>query len=122
MVRVIGLEMWFLEGLLRAQVRVRVRVRVRVPRGPYLPPRAGALPITWFPFAFYALAVVCAPLTSTPYPATPHAQVYVMPWLWYARVVLYLLLSVPGYFTAYGAGYMPGLIGALDCTSNPSPI
>lgn len=54
-----------------------------------------------------------APLTSTPYPATYHPQVYVMPWLWYARVGLYLLLSMPGYFTAYDAGYMPGLIGTL---------
>ena len=36
-----------------------------------------------------------------------------MPWLWYARVALYLLLSVPGYYTALDAGYMPGLIGSL---------
>ena len=43
-----------------------------------------------------------------------------MPWLWYARVALYLLLSMPGYYTALDAGYMPGLIGSLYCTSNLS--
>ena len=41
-----------------------------------------------------------------------------MPWLWYARVALYLLLSMPGYYTALDAGYMPGLIGSLYCAFN----
>ena len=39
-----------------------------------------------------------------------------MPWLWYARVVLYLVLSLPGFYTAYDAAYMPGLLGSLYYT------
>ena len=34
-----------------------------------------------------------------------------MPWLWYARVLLYLMLAMPGYYTASVVSYMPGLIG-----------
>ncbi len=38
-----------------------------------------------------------------------------MPWLWPARAIMYLVLSLPGFYTAYDSGLMPPLLGSIFC-------